>query len=427
MITSSKEIVHSLLRASERWTKTDMVYLFSNGFWLGLNFFVSSLLGLFVSILFARLLSPNVYGTYQYILSLSVIIGAVTLTGFNAAVTKSVAQGYEYSYIKSIPTQLIWSLLGVLAALGIGSYYWLHGAETIGLAVFVVGGLLPISNTYNTYTAFLNGKKLFKALAITSILQALLQSVVIAICLFLGGSLMQLVVTYFCSIATTNILFHFITLRLYPVNDKIDEGMVTYGKHLSLMNVLNQIAVRADDIIVFTLLGAPELAVYYFAKIIPEKMKSFFRIVSTLALPKLASNIFRDEHSGLYIKTGVFLAAIAGSIVLYVAAAPLIFKLLFANYASSIIYSQIIVLSVLISAAGLPVNSLIARGKYKELYAFNTALPMLQIVITFLSISTAGLWGAVLSKIVNNLLYLVTALFFYKISLRKEITDVRIL
>ncbi|MGH7174938.1 MAG: hypothetical protein ACREGR_01095, partial [Minisyncoccia bacterium] len=83
------------LRWSEKYTKTDMVYLAGAGFWSNLNFVIVSVFALLLSIAFANFLPKDVFGLYQYLLSLSALLTAITLASMNFAVSQSVARGFE--------------------------------------------------------------------------------------------------------------------------------------------------------------------------------------------------------------------------------------------------------------------------------------------------------------------------------------------
>src|SRR5690606_14131318 len=64
------------LRQSEKYTKVDMVYLASGNFWLTTNRVVGIGTGFMLTLAFANLLPPEIFGQYKYILALAGIIGA---------------------------------------------------------------------------------------------------------------------------------------------------------------------------------------------------------------------------------------------------------------------------------------------------------------------------------------------------------------
>jgi len=69
MIERAKILTYKILRYSERYTQTDMVYFASGGFWLLLGQFISTISAFLLLIAFANFLPKEVFGTYQYILA----------------------------------------------------------------------------------------------------------------------------------------------------------------------------------------------------------------------------------------------------------------------------------------------------------------------------------------------------------------------
>ena len=69
MINFIKEKIYKLLRKSEKWTHTDMIYLAKGGFWLTLGQIISSVSSFALAVAFANFLPKEVYGNYKYIIS----------------------------------------------------------------------------------------------------------------------------------------------------------------------------------------------------------------------------------------------------------------------------------------------------------------------------------------------------------------------
>lgn len=64
-----KTRIHALLRSSERYFKTDMVYLAKGGSWLFSAQVLSGALSFILAIAFANLVPKEAFGTYKYVLS----------------------------------------------------------------------------------------------------------------------------------------------------------------------------------------------------------------------------------------------------------------------------------------------------------------------------------------------------------------------
>ena len=59
-----KQKIYRLLRWSERWTRTDMVYFTKGGFWLSLGQIFGSLAGLVLALIYANFLPKTTFGIY---------------------------------------------------------------------------------------------------------------------------------------------------------------------------------------------------------------------------------------------------------------------------------------------------------------------------------------------------------------------------
>src|SRR5665213_2588964 len=160
--TRMKARITSLLRWSERYTKTDMVYLASSAWWGNLGLVMQSVLSLLLAVAFANWLAPETYGVYQYILSLSALVAAISFSGMNSAVTQAVARGYEGVLRASVRTQLRWAPVPAALTLAVAGYYLFQGNSTVGLGLIVVAIGTPLVQSFNTYSAFLQGKRAFR-------------------------------------------------------------------------------------------------------------------------------------------------------------------------------------------------------------------------------------------------------------------------
>jgi O-antigen/teichoic acid export membrane protein len=115
-----------------------------------------------LAIAFANLLPAEVYGAYQYLLSFSAIIGALTLTGMNHAITQSVARGHEGEMRHAVALQLSWGCVPFFASLAGAGYFLFQGDQSAAIGMIAIGILVPLANAFNTYSAFLSGRKKFK-------------------------------------------------------------------------------------------------------------------------------------------------------------------------------------------------------------------------------------------------------------------------
>lgn len=414
-----KSLIYKLLRNSERYTKADMIYFAKGGFWSNMNFIVSSIVGLVLSVAFANLVSKETYGTYQYILSFISIVGVFSLAGMNPAITQSVSRGFEGTLKSSIWPQFKWNGLVASLSLGLSIYYFLNNAPIFGWSFLISSVLIPINNVANSYIAYLSGKKEFKRIFIYS---SYFNFVYLGVMIFVATSnnALILVISYLTLSTVTNIILYFFALRKVPPNDNNDPQALPYAKHLSLMNILGTIAQKIDSILVFHYLGAAELAIYSFSKIIPDKVLAFFKSFLGTALPKLSSKKPSDIKINLQTQIWqlIFISLVVALGLFFVL--PLVYKILFPNYIDSIFFAGLYSFSMVAIAAQLPSIVLISQKATKELYLVNTVNPIIHIVILFVMVTSFGILGAVLAKVVNQILSLFIFWLITNIKLRSS-------
>ncbi|MBI5913478.1 oligosaccharide flippase family protein [Candidatus Azambacteria bacterium] len=396
----TKQRLHDILRKTEKYTKTDMVYLAKGGTWLTLGHIVAVISSFLLTIAFANLLPKEAYGTYKYILSIAGMIMALSLTGFKTAVVQSVARGFEGVLKAAFKTNLRWSMGMPAVSLAGAIYYFLNDNTTLAVSLLIIGFFSPLLSSSGLYSMFLTGKKEFKTTAIYEAFNNIIPALSLFIALLITQKPVALVFVYFFSTTAVSLALYFYTLWKYKPTDITDPSSISYGKHLSAMNILGTIVVYVDRVLVFHYLGAAQLAIYAFATVMPEQIKALLsKNIAALALPKFSEKSMTEikaNISGRMIKAGL---AIATMTALYIIAAPYIFKIFFPQYFESVFYSQIFSISLMAALYVVPINILQSQNMTQALYRFNTAAPIVQIILLFFLTSSYGLAGAITAQI----------------------------
>lgn len=398
------------LRWSERYTKTDMVYLAHSGFWINLNFVFTSVFAFLLSIAFANLLTKTEYGTYQYILSISSILAAFTFTGFNTAITRSVAHGYEGTLRTSIRPQLLWNLVPAFAALTWSIYYFTLGQFTLGVGIFFVFLSLPIINAFNSYNAFLAGKQAFRESSLYGIAGNAIYYVFIFAGIVFFPSALPLIFINLSVTTIVAIIFYYKVLRAFNPNHNSDRDALPYARHLSAIGVLSTIASQIDNILVFHFLGASDLAVYSIASLLPEKIGGVFKSTISAAFPRFADRSLSDIKANLFNRLFSMAAAIFATCLLYIFIVPFFFHYVYPAYAAAIPYTQLYSLVLVNYIGGMVMSILFAHKKIKSLYLFNTIIPITQVTLQIFAIINWGLWGLVGAKVLSTFIAFLTSI-----------------
>ncbi|MFA6422440.1 MAG: oligosaccharide flippase family protein [Candidatus Buchananbacteria bacterium] len=413
MLDNPNNKIHKLLRWSEKWTKTDMVYFTKGGFWLVLSQIFSSLIAFLISVAFANLISKDLYGNFKYVISLSAIIGAFSLSGMNLAITKAVAQGKDGSYKRAIIVQAKWSVLQFVVALACFGYYFYIGNHTIAYAMLIVGILSPVVNTFNTCIGFLNGKKDFKNIYLYNLLSSLVGLIFMTLSMVLFKNVIFLVFIYFASSSISYIFLHFKTIRHYKPNSEEDPGAMKYGKHMSIINVASIVAGSIDKIIVFNVLGPAQLAIYYFAVAAPDQFRGVAKIISSLTFPKFSAHKEGNLKKKLAFNTlGLIVISII-VVIIYILLAPFLYKIFFPKYLDSVLYSQIFSLALIANTAVAPLLSYVqAKAKIINIYQYNISVSIIQIAIVVTMAFFWGIIGVIFARIIYSVINLLILFTF---------------
>lgn len=404
----------SILRWSEKYTKTDMEYLVKGSYWNILSQIVVSVSTLLLSIAFAHFISKEVYGEYKYVLSIASILSAFALSGLGTAINKSINQGYEGTMNDVFWKNIKWSALFMLLSLGLSIYYFLNENNSLGIAMLIIGSFSPFLNSTNLYNFYLEAKKDFKR---SSIYFGIIGNIFPAFCLFVGmfffNKPIWFILIYFVSNTLIGIILYFRVLKIYRPNKKIDPDALNYSKHLSLMGILSTITGSIDQVLIFHYIGGAQLAIYNFAIAIPKQIKGPMKGLASLIFPKFSEREDREIRAGMKNKIlWLFLGSLI-LIALYIIAAPYIFKLLFPKYMDSVFYSQVFSFSLLWIISIPSETYLLAKRKIKEQYIGNTIGPVVQTALLLTGILWGGLLGLVIARVANSLISSLMSIMLY--------------
>jgi len=410
-----KNKIHPLLRWSEKYTKTDMVYLTQGGFWLNLATVIGSFSSLALVYVFGNYLSPEIYGNYRYILSVYGLLTVITLTGFNAAVTRSVAKDNEGDMVRGLKIQILSSLFGSMVAFGASSYYLINSNITLATGLMIIGLVLPLMEPLDIYNSLLNGRRLFKISSLVSIAVQILVTIILITTVLLGGHIIPLLLAYFISYTGLRLLFFIIIKRTYQKNHQTSPDLIKTGFNFSVINILSNISGQIDKIILFQLAGAKELAMFSFAIAPAEQLKGLFKNLSSLLLPKFTTRNEKDLRKNLNKK--VMLVGISALLIslAYIIFAPFLIKLFLPKYTDIILMSQIFSLS-LVGVMVIPINSAMnSIPKIKALYVSNILSPVVNIIMVITLIPLFGLWGAILARAFGRIINIIGTYLVFEV------------
>ena len=407
MENSKETLVNKTRRYIDRLSahlKIDMHYIVSGAFWGNVNYFVFSLLAFITSLLFARLLTKEAFGTYQYVLSIAGLMSSITLTGMNSAVTRAIARGYEGELKRSVRYQLILGIIPNVIGLIIALWYLFHGNANLSLSFLWLALFLPAANAFNTWSTYTGGKKLFRLGTYYGFANNIISYAGVIIMLCLTRNFVWIALGNFGFGFLGNFIMYKLTLRRFKPNDKTEPGTLSYGTHLSITNIPNAASSQLDALLVFHFIGPAALAVYTFATLIPEKIAGGLKLLSTIAFPKFSEKPEASVRRFIISKMPIMLLGIGLVAILYALIAPWIFNIFFPTYNASIPFTQVYALSFFSVIGGIVQAALMSQQKTKALYITSFLTPAIEAALLVVLLYYFSVWGILWAQIITNII-----------------------
>jgi O-antigen/teichoic acid export membrane protein len=415
MFKKIKLLIRNILIRSQKYTGTDNVYIATHGSYLTLGNIVSTLTSFFLAMAFARLLPKTVYGQYDYILSIMTVIGIAALPGMETAIVQAVARGMEGSFKAAMKKRFKYALAGSVACLLMGAYFLFFGHNvTFSISFLIAAMFFPFMEPFASYLSYLGGKKLFGVQVKYSTLTQIISSICTIIALFSTKNLIILVLVYFASNTILRIYFLLRTLRKYVPNTNCDPGCINFGKHLTVIEIVETISGQLVNILLFNLLGATQLAIYAFVTLPTKQALYFLKSIRQIILPKLAARTTEEIRKTLLKKVMKSFLFIVPMIVIYIIAAPYIYRIFFPQYMESVPYSQLYILTLIAFPLTILATTFNAKMMKKQIYQISILTNVTKIILLLIMIPFYGIMGAIIAQILGQLFYMLLVFWFFK-------------
>ena len=392
----------SFLRWSEKYTKTDMVYLFNSSFWVFVGQAATSLSAFVVMVVLANVLPKEVLGEYRYLISVVSILMVFTLPGLDTSLTQSTARGYSGQLDLTIKSKMRWGLVGGLISVILSGYYFFNGNSSLGLSFGIIAPLLPIFGAYFAYFFYLQGKQKFSEASVIQALGRILFLIVMVTTAYLLPTASALIAAFLlATIVSQNIGFKWVQKK-YPQKENIDPDVVGYGKHLSVLGAMGIIATNIDKILIWFFLGAIPTAVYSIATLLPLESIRSGRMIAQVVLPKFSSQSSIPSFSSIMKKLGIMSVVVGVGWLLYYFLAPIFFSIFFPEYMEAVSYS-IIAMLIVFTTPVYVIRAYFTSHKYtKGLNITFITLPIIKTVLLVGGLFFWGLWGAIGAFVVGG-------------------------
>ncbi len=385
-----KEKTITFLCWTEKYTKTDMVYLAKGGFWILSSQFLIAIFAFAITWFLTNFLPKEIFGEYRFLISLIPLLAIFTFLNMGNAITQSVARNFKANLHQILKTKIKYGLIGSLISLIISFYFWQVNKIDLAQSFLIIALFIPFFETFSIYTFYYKGLQNFKIPAIYESIARFIQAGAIILTVYLTTNLAIILTIYFLALILSNAFFYFYSQKYFfqTTKNRIDDSkeIIKYGKSLLKIDFLGVMANNTDKFLIWFFLGPIMLAGYAVALTIPLTIAAFFQFLPQLFLPKFSQNNYQDPKIKKIffkkIKTfALFLLLIP---IFYIPTAPFIMQLFFPTYPESILLTQIMsIILIFIILNTLLWQILLAKKEQKKMnWILITAL--LSQIISFL-------------------------------------------
>src|SRR3989338_933319 len=292
--------LHRLLRWTEKYTKTDMVYLARGTVYSVIGQGTGLLASLALAVVVSHVVPKESYGAYKYILSLVAMLSIFSLNSIGSAVFQSAAQGFDGALLRAFWVNIRWSTAVFVGAFVLSAYYFIMHQNTLAIGILIGGSFSPFLSSASLFGSFLAGKKDFYRVMLYAIFDNVIPILIFIGVIFLTTNPVALVATYFLTNTAAALYFYRRTVRLYHAQMHVeDKGLVGYSKHLSIMGILSGVAANIDQILIGHYIGWAQLAVYNFAIALPEMIKGPVKNIGAMLQPQFVKRTGEEIRSGM--------------------------------------------------------------------------------------------------------------------------------
>jgi polysaccharide transporter, PST family len=400
--------LHSLLRRTEPYVKTDMVYLFHGNFWLNINRALGILNGLVLSIAFANLLTKEAYGMYVFALAFIGVFSSPQTTALGAGVLKGVTKEDNSIVDEGLRIIFPWSLAGSAALVVSAIYYAVMHNYSLSIIFFIAGIVLPISVSNGIAKSFFTLKGEFGILARFNAVRTPLITAILIGTAWITHSSFIVIICHIVGNVILGALLYRIMRKKYdftiPAAPRRENFAKKYAFHCGILSIFGYLSEKIDGLVLWKFLGAEPLAIYAYASIPVRELRSFIENQGTLAIPKYAKKEFADVYTSVKYRMGQMYFIAVPLIILYVLSAPYIFELLFPQYVQAVPFSQLIALSILVAPRRLMNAAISSHQKIKESYIMVVLPSTIRIISAVILIPIFGITGAVIALLFSEII-----------------------
>lgn len=316
-----------------------MLFLLSifkgNHFWISLRYAILSLSGFLVSIIFARLGDKEIYGLYQYVLSLVSLIAVFSIPGISLSALRSVAHGKTGAVSRAVQTSILFSLIGSAVLIAIAFFQFSKEITILGTSFLLVAFLFPFFYGFTPWYTFYEGKKDFRSVAFRSIFLSISWLVLLPVLLLLKASLPILIFSYFF-LSSLFLAFFFLEGKKKHSSEGKESLSLRYAFIVTSQKFILNMSENLPVLLVGFFFGYSTIALFQVSYFPLSALSAYFGALIAMKLPDFFLGNEQEERSACTVFLQNFFSGIFASF-LVIFFLTFLFQILYGkNYSDSL-------------------------------------------------------------------------------------------
>jgi O-antigen/teichoic acid export membrane protein len=396
----SKDALYRLaLSASNRMLGMNAKQYMHDAWIVTISHGISVLRGLITGFLVARLFPRELYGEYQFILSVFGALTFLSLPGIDKSLPRAVARGEGGALPRMLKWHVLISLLGTVALL-----FSLPILEASGRGylwpVFVIAAILfPCTQAASSlFGALVSGLGRFDVALKANITWSVLMVAATLFIIFVEPSSTLLFVA---GVTLPALSYLWFSRPLMPRHDPAIpvRPILRYSIEMTLLSLPLYFSTYIDKLLISAFFGLNQLAVFAVGILIPEQLKSWSKELLPVSLASQAKGKDSPERRKVLLRV-IGRATLLSVIPLGIGIAitPFILPWIFPNYPEAILLTQVGLAMLIFQPGALISQYMEAQAMIREMRWAQWISAAIYIVSLVVLLPSFGLVGAVIGR-----------------------------
>lgn len=365
---------------------------------------IQMLCGVGLMVAFARLLSKDAFGQYQFVFSIFSLYTFLSMPGTATATLKAVSRGKEGTYLSGTVFSLKWAIVGSIGLVIGAAYYKFTSNGLLFRSLLLLAPLFPAYSSLRMWRMFFEGREKFELRSAIEVIVVVLRTVCVFVAILYNSPIELIILIYVGTESILNIGIFLIIRSQFELKE-VEKRWKNSAYKLSIVTLLSSIYDHLDKILIGIFLGPASVAVYTIAASLAAQLRHLLYTGISTTFPSILSRESRAIDARHIIALGGL--SMIGLIPIYFILPYVITNLYSDAYVESIRIARYYLLTIPIYISVAIYSKEVVRANNENYQIISVIFGSVGNIISYLIfIPKLGIIGAVIGSIIYYLIQL---------------------